>query len=101
MEFIYEPNRIHAEDADGKVIAEVTFPVKDDIATVDHTWVDDSLRGQGVAGELVKSAAEKILADGYQLAATCPYAVSWFAKHPEYKLVDADAPQACGMSGKH
>jgi Predicted acetyltransferase len=97
MEFKYESNRIYAEDADNKVIAEVTFPEKDGVATVDHTFVDDSLRGQGVGGELVKAAAEQILASGKKIAATCPYAVSWFAKHPEYELVKNDAPQACSM----
>jgi len=57
MEFKYESNRIYAEDADNKVIAEVTFPEKDGVATVDHTFVDDSLRGQGVGGELVKGSS--------------------------------------------
>jgi predicted GNAT family acetyltransferase len=97
MEFKYEPNRIYAEDADQKVIAEVTFPVKDGIATVNHTYVDESLRGQGVAGQLVKAAADQILASGFRIAATCPYAVSWFAKHPEYQLTASDEAQTCTL----
>ena len=100
MEFKYESNRIYAEDADHKVIAEVTFPVKDGIATVNHTFVDESLRGQGVAGQLVKAAADQILASGYKIAATCPYAVSWFAKHPEYHLAGTDETQTCTLNNK-
>jgi len=44
MDFKTEQNRIYAEDPTGKVIAEITFPVKDGIATIDHTFVDESLR---------------------------------------------------------
>lgn len=86
MNFITDTNRIYATDNVGKIIAEVTFPTKDGISTIDHTFVDKSLRGQGVAGELVKLAADKILADGNKIGATCPYAIDWFKNHPEYPL---------------
>lgn len=97
MEFHYDSERIFAKNAEGKVIAEVTFPVKDGIATINHTFVDESLRGQGVAGQLVQTAVDQILREGYKLAATCPYAVSWLAKHPEYEVVNTGAPQACSL----
>ena len=55
MELIHQENRIYAENDAGKVIAEVTFPQENDSTVcLDHTFVDDSLRGQGVAGKLVK-----------------------------------------------
>jgi len=97
MEFQYESERIFAKNAKGKVIAEVTFPVKDGIATINHTFVDESLRGQGVAGQLVQTAVDQILREGYKLAATCPYAVSWLAMQPEYEAVNTGAPQACSL----
>ncbi len=97
MNYITETNRIHAEDTSGKIIAEVTFPTKDGISMIDHTFVDNSLRGQGIAGELVKMAADKILADGGKIAATCPYAVAWFQKHPEYPVVSCGSP-SCRIS---
>lgn len=96
MEFITEKERIYAKDAEGKVIAEVTFPVINGVATIDHTFVDSSLRGQGVAGKLVKSAVDKILADGNKLAATCSYAIAWFERHPEYQL-ESCGPAACRL----
>ncbi len=70
MNFITESNRIYASDPTGKILAEVTFPTKHGLSTIDHTFVDNSLRGQGVAGELVRLAAEKILADGNKIIAT-------------------------------
>ena len=94
MDFITEKDRIYATDPSGKVIAEVTFPTKDGVSIIDHTYVDPSLRGEGVAGKLVKLAADKILADGNQIAATCSYAVAWFKRHPEYPLV-CSGPVAC------
>lgn len=87
MEYITEKDRIYATDSSGKIIAEVTFPTEGGVSTIDHTFVDPSLRGKGVAGKLVKLAADKILSDGNRIAATCPYAVSWFERHPEYPIV--------------
>ena len=94
MDFITEKDRIYAADASGNVIAEVTFPTEDGVSTIDHTFVDPSLRGEGIAGQLVKLAAEKILAEGNKIAATCSYAVAWFKRHPEYHLV-CSGPVAC------
>ena len=100
MEYVTEKDRIYAVGAGGKVVAEVTFPASDGISNIDHTFVDGSLRGQGIAGKLVKLAADKILADGNRIAATCPYAVVWLRRHPEYAVVDEGAPIACRLPGK-
>lgn len=97
MNFITESNRIYTADSSGKIIAEVTFPTKAGISTINHTFVDKSLRGQGIAAELVKLAADKIIADGNQIEATCPYAITWFQSHPEYPVVGS-GPAACRIS---
>ena len=94
MDFITEKDRIYATDPSGNVIAEVTFPSEDGVSTIDHTFVDPSLRGEGIAGKLVKLAADKILAEGNKRAATCSDAVAWFKRHPEYHLV-CSGPVAC------
>lgn len=94
MDWKTEKDRISATDSDGKVIAEVTFPTMDGVSTIDHTFVDPSLRGTGVAGELVKLAADTILAKGNRIGATCSYAVAWFQRHPEYQI-ERTGPVAC------
>lgn len=71
MEFIEDKDRIYAVDPAGRVVAEVTFPTVAGVATIDHTFVDRSLRGEGIAEQLVKLAADKILADGNKIAAAC------------------------------
>ena len=87
MEFIHEPNRIYGTDETGKVIAEITFPeTEPGIFTIDHTIVDDSLRGQGVAGKLVQAAVDDIKGRGGKVQATCSYAVMWLEKHVQKKI---------------
>ena len=80
--FIFEDNRIYMADADGKLLAEVTFPeTSDDEFTIDHTFVDECLRGQGMASKLVQAAVEEIEARGGTVKASCSYAVKWLEKH--------------------
>ena len=85
-----EENRIYAEDGQGKVIAEVLFPVHDGVADIEHTFVDDSLRGQGVAGMLVKMAVQQIHEKGLELTASCSYAAAWLKRHPEFSRKKLD-----------
>ena len=54
MDFKKSSDRIWLEDAQGKEIAFVSFPAKSEqTVEIDHTVVDGSLRGQGVAGALL------------------------------------------------
>ena len=82
MEFQREPGRIYAMNADD-LAAEITFPDRNGAAEIDHTFVDSSLRGQGVAEQLVRAAVDQIRAEGKQARVTCSYARAWFEKHPE------------------
>lgn len=88
MKYISDDGRIYARNDEGKVVAEITFPAHNGVATINHTFVDPSLRGQGIAGKLMQLAVDKILADGNRIAATCPYAVAWLQRHPEYKVTN-------------
>lgn len=97
MNFITESDRIYATDPTGKIIAEVTFPTKDGISIIDHTFVDSSLRGQGIASKLVKLAVDKILAEGNKIGATCSYALAWLKRHPEYPVAYS-GPASCRIN---
>ncbi|HIZ41918.1 MAG TPA: N-acetyltransferase [Candidatus Gemmiger excrementigallinarum] len=83
MEFRKESGRIFATDETGKLLAEVTFPEREGVAVINHTFVDDSLRGQGVAGQLLRAVADTLRQDGRKARATCSYAIHWFQTHPE------------------
>lgn len=79
--FITEGNRIYMNDESGAMIAEITFPeTADCVFTIDHTFVDESLRGQGIASKLVQAAVDEIEKRGGKVEATCSYAVRWLEK---------------------
>jgi len=85
MDFKYESDRIYLENEKGECIAEVPFPkVSENKVNVNHTYVDGSLRGQGVADKLMTALAKDLKKSNKKAVATCSYAVDWFEKHPEY-----------------
>lgn len=85
MDFKYGKDRIYLENEKGVCIAEVTFPqVSDNEVNINHTYVDRSLRGQGVADKLVRELAVLLRKNNIKAVSTCSYAVDWFEKNPEY-----------------
>ncbi len=86
MNYQYDSNRIFASNDTGVLLAEVTFPNRDEKrVNVDHVFVDESLRGQGIAGELMKLAYDYIKGRNLLIVAKCPYAIAWFKKNPKYQ----------------
>ena len=72
-------------DDGGEWIAEMTyFKSGDGQITIDHTEVDERLRGQGVGERLVETAVEYARANDLKVKLLCPYARKVFEKHPEY-----------------
>lgn len=84
MDWIEQDYRIFAVDETGKTVAAVSFPARSDrIVEINHTFVDDSLRGQGIAGQLMNAAVEKLRRENKKAFPTCSYAIKWFQSHPE------------------
>ena len=91
MGFEFSRNRIWMEDEQGRMIAEIDFPEESaGVVNITHTFVDNSLRGQGIAGKITQAAADQLRAEGRKARLTCSYAVKWFNEHPEYADVLAD-----------
>ena len=54
-----------------------------------HTFVPESLRGQGIAGRMIKLSLEYIRAERIPIIVYCPVISKFIENHPEYKdLVD-------------
>jgi predicted GNAT family acetyltransferase len=71
--FFYEKN--------GQRLGEMTYSRADaKLAIIDHTEVDPSLAGQGVARKLLDAAVQWARESGTKFAVTCPYASAQFAK---------------------
>ncbi len=78
-------NKIWLEDDNGKIVAYVEFPeFEPGKVEVTHTVVDESLRGNGIAGKITEYMAKKLIKEGKKAELTCSYAVKWFNKHKEY-----------------
>ena len=90
MEFEKSENRFYKNNEEGKMIAEVTYvPAGDTKVILDHTFVDPSLRGQGIAGQLVKRVVDEMRAEGKKIVPLCPFAKAEFDRKPEYKDIEA------------
>ena len=60
------------------------YHLTSDSIVITHTETPASLRGRGIASELVKGALELIRADGLKVVAGCGFVVDYLQKHPEY-----------------
>ena len=74
-DYIIEENKIYLPDENWNILAEIDFEKIDEkMYNISHTFVDDSLRGQGIGSELVEKAITHLTAKWYKVTATCPYA---------------------------
>lgn len=84
MPFIVSENKIEYEE-NGRILAEISFPAKENgVVDICRTFVDDALRGQGMAGKLMENAAAEIRKTNRKAVPTCSYAVKWFEQHEDY-----------------
>lgn len=82
MNFIKEENRIYSKNEKEEIIAEITFSeIEKGIFNINHTFVDESLRGKGIAKKLVEMAIEEIKRKNGKVVATCSYAKKYIEKN--------------------
>ena len=75
-------------DVDGVKKAEMTYSkAGDKMIIIDHTEVDDSLRGQGAGKQMVMQAVAFARENGIKIMPLCPFAKSVFDKSPELRDV--------------
>lgn len=84
MKIVEDAHSVSYLDEHGNIVAKITFPFREkNIVDINSTFVDDSLRGEGIASKLVQHAYEKIKANNFKAVATCSYAVKWFEKNKD------------------
>ncbi|AUS88552.1 GNAT family N-acetyltransferase [Lysinibacillus sp. YS11] len=71
----------------GEKLAEITWQQNGSVMVMDHTYVSDKLRGQGVAKQLLDQAASYARENGYKMKAVCSYVVAAFEKSDAYNDV--------------
>lgn len=91
------PERIVHQDAsaggifyierNGQRVAELTYRRDPQFATIDHTWVDDALRGTGIGRRLVDAAVTWARGEHLRLRPACSFARVVLTRVPEYSDV--------------
>lgn len=81
MEIKQDGNRFYIGNSVTDFVAEITYELIDENTwSIDHTFVDSSLEGQGIGRKLVKAVQDAAQAQGKKLVATCSYAAHVLAK---------------------
>ena len=91
MDFEKGTNEFYKEDESGKRLAEVSYsPIGEDKVSLDHTFVDPSLRGGSIAEQLVDRVVEEMRTENKKIVPVCSYAAALFKNKPDkYKDVVA------------
>ena len=86
MKFIVETNRIVAQTQDGIQEGEITWSqAGESLIIIDHTYVDDAFRGQGIAALLVAEAVTFAREHQKKVMPLCPFAKKEFDTKKEYQ----------------
>ena len=92
MEFTKINNGFVKYDENGRVIAEITYATTSNpnVVVADHTFVDSSLRGQGVAGKLLDVLVKDMADQNKKIKASCSYVVKKFQEDSSFDFINAD-----------
>ena len=71
-------------EEEGKRLAELSYTMAGTKVIIDHTDVDDALRGTGTGRKLVAAAVDWAREEDLQVMPLCPFARSVFDKTPDY-----------------
>jgi uncharacterized protein len=71
-------------EEEGKRLAQLTYTVAGTRIILDHTEIDDSLRGTGTGRKLVAAAVDWAREEDVRLMPLCPFARSVFDKTPDF-----------------
>ncbi len=84
LSFFETEEGFHAEDEGGRRLAEIEIhkvPGAENTYDICHTFVDDALRGRGIAGKLTALAVSRIEESGGSVQASCSYGQHWLSRH--------------------
>ena len=71
-------------DKDNNLLAYVTYPlIEEGVVNINRTYVDLSLRGQGIGKKLMDLVYEDLVNRGLKARITCSYAVKYFSQNED------------------
>ncbi|MFW1859910.1 acetyltransferase [Acinetobacter defluvii] len=78
------------DNEQGQRIAEISYVWRGEAQIIaDHTWVDDSLRGQGMARQLLDTLVDFAREKQLKIVPTCSYVDVMFKREPSFADVIA------------
>ena len=84
FKIIKEEDSISLLDDNGNTVAYVTYPlIEEGVVNINRTFVDGSLRGQGIAKQLMDLVYEDLVNRGLKARITCSYAVKYFSQNED------------------
>lgn len=88
MEIKAEENKFYIGNDPENPDAEIHYvPTDSKVINIDHTYVSESLRGDGVGEMLVEKVVDYAREKDLQVKATCPFAKEEIENHPEFEDV--------------
>lgn len=86
MEIKKGSNKFYIGETEKDMIARITWKNGgENIIVVDHTIVDPSLRGKGVAGKLLAKVVEMARTENLKILPVCSYVVAKMTRTNEYE----------------
>lgn len=85
--FTKDANGFYMHDEYHKLLAEITYSSSNSIIIIDHTFVDSSLRGQGIGGKLVSEVVKLAIDTNKKIIPLCPFAKKIFEQTESYHFI--------------
>lgn len=86
MEIKHEDGRFFIEETE--LVGEIAYsPVKEGIISIDHTFVNENYRGQGIAGKLLNEVLDYADSNNLKIVPVCSYAKFAFKNKPEIRYL--------------
>lgn len=86
MDIRYEPqNKRTAAYQDGRLVGECTYTEDAGLWVLDHTYVDESMRGKQLGAALVRELIEAARDVQVKVRPVCPFVQKEFERHQAYQ----------------
>ncbi|MBO0486968.1 GNAT family N-acetyltransferase [Vagococcus fluvialis] len=86
MKYVLDGQRFVALIDNNTEAGEMTWSnAGESLIIIDHTFVDNAFRGQGIANELVAQGVAYARENNKKVMPLCPFAKKEFDRHPEYQ----------------
>lgn|SRR5690554_4857800 len=98
MKFQYKNDEIQLLNEQDVKVGYALIPFEDEkTINVRKVFVDPSMRGGGVASQVMDEVYAFAKKEGLKVTPTCPYAVAWFKRKKDKQdiLSDTEASPAC------